>query len=56
MVPMAIPTFGGMVVACVTWFVVPILYAWTQEWKHRLSSSGASGVAVDESLEQGAST
>ena len=37
MVPMAIPTFGGMVVASVTWFVVPILYCWMLEWRHRLS-------------------
>ena len=37
MVPMAIPSFGGMVVASITWFVVPILYCWTQEWKFRLS-------------------
>jgi len=38
MVPMAIPTFGGMAVASITWFVVPILYCWGAEWKHRLSS------------------
>ncbi len=37
MVPMAIPTFGGMVVASFTWFVVPILYCWGAEWKFRLS-------------------
>lgn len=37
MVPMAIPSFGGMIVASVTWFVVPILYCWAQEWKFRLS-------------------
>jgi Cu(I)/Ag(I) efflux system membrane protein CusA/SilA len=37
MVPMAIPSFGGMVVASMTWFVVPILYCWAQEWKFRLS-------------------
>lgn len=35
MIPMAIPTFGGMTVASITWFVVPILYSWTQEIKHR---------------------
>lgn len=27
MIPMAIPTFGGMAVASLTWFVVPILYS-----------------------------
>jgi len=37
MVPMAIPTFGGMAVASVTWFVVPILYCWAEEWKLRLA-------------------
>ncbi len=37
MIPMAIPTFGGMAVASLTWFVVPILYCWAQEWKLRFS-------------------
>jgi len=41
MVPMAIPTFGGMVVASATWFVVPILYCWMLEWRHRLSPRSA---------------
>jgi len=36
MIPMAIPTFGGMAVASLTWFVVPILYCWMQEWKLRV--------------------
>ncbi len=35
MVPMAIPTFGGMVVASVSWFVVPILFSANKEWKRR---------------------
>jgi Cu(I)/Ag(I) efflux system membrane protein CusA/SilA len=38
MVPMAIPSFGGMVVASLTWFVVPILYCWVAEWRFRLAS------------------
>jgi Cu(I)/Ag(I) efflux system membrane protein CusA/SilA len=42
MVPMAIPTFGGMVVASVTWFVVPILYCWVHEWKLRLNQDTSS--------------
>lgn len=33
MVPMAIPTFGGMTVAVVTVFVVPVLYCWVKEWR-----------------------
>ena len=43
MVPMAIPSFGGMAVASVTWFVVPILYCWGAEWKLRLSPRGSGG-------------
>ena len=39
MVPMAIPTFGGMVVASITWFVVPVLYCWMLEWRLRLRPS-----------------
>lgn len=31
MVPMAIPAFGGMLVAAITYFIVPVLYAWRQE-------------------------
>ena len=34
MVPMAIPTFGGMTVAILTVFVVPTLYCWIEETKH----------------------
>jgi len=33
MVPMAIPAFGGMVVAAITYFIVPTLYALREEWK-----------------------
>ena len=31
MIPMAIPSFGGMLVALITLFVVPLLYAWYRE-------------------------
>jgi len=31
MVPMAIPSFGGMVIAMLTVFVVPVLYCWVEE-------------------------
>jgi Cu(I)/Ag(I) efflux system membrane protein CusA/SilA len=31
MVPMAIPSFGGMCIATLTVFVVPVLYCWRQE-------------------------
>jgi Cu(I)/Ag(I) efflux system membrane protein CusA/SilA len=54
MVPMAIPTFGGMVVASVTWFVVPILYCWMLEWRHRLSPrNDAITTAISNTQSQG---
>ncbi|MBU3822064.1 efflux RND transporter permease subunit [Flavobacteriaceae bacterium XHP0103] len=31
MIPMAIPSFGGMLVALITLFVVPVLYSWKAE-------------------------
>ena len=42
MVPMAIPTFGGMAVACVTWFVVPVLYCSVEEWRLQRGADSAS--------------
>jgi len=36
MVPMAIPSFGGMLIAVITMFVVPVLFAAVQEWKLKL--------------------
>ena len=33
MVPMAIPAFGGMLVAAVTYFIVPVLYSLREERK-----------------------
>ncbi len=39
MVPMAIPSFGGMVVALITVFLVPTLYCLVEEWKLSLASS-----------------
>ncbi|GIW97126.1 MAG: cation transporter [Pirellulaceae bacterium] len=36
MVPMAIPSFGGMTVEVLTMFVVPVLFCAIQEWKLRL--------------------
>ncbi len=37
MVPMAIPAVGGMLVAVITYFIVPVLYAWREERKLRES-------------------
>src|SRR5690606_6577246 len=31
MIPMAIPSFGGMLIALITLFVVPVLYSWKNE-------------------------
>ncbi|WP_394749905.1 efflux RND transporter permease subunit [Spongiimicrobium salis] len=33
MIPMAIPSFGGMLIALMTLFVVPVLYSWVEEMK-----------------------
>ena len=33
MIPMAIPSFGGMLVALITLFVVPVLYSWNAEFQ-----------------------
>jgi len=37
MVPMAIPSFGGMIVAAITYFIVPTLYSLREEWKLKKS-------------------
>ena len=31
MVPMAIPSFGGMSVVLISMFIVPVLFCWVQE-------------------------
>ncbi|QLE02804.1 efflux RND transporter permease subunit [Galbibacter sp. BG1] len=31
MIPMAIPSFGGMLIALITLFIVPVLYGWRKE-------------------------
>jgi copper/silver efflux system protein len=33
MIPMAIPAFGGMIFAAITYFIVPVLYSWREERK-----------------------
>ncbi|WBL26108.1 efflux RND transporter permease subunit [Zunongwangia sp. HGR-M22] len=33
MIPMAIPSFGGMLIALITLFVVPVLFCWKKEMK-----------------------
>jgi Cu(I)/Ag(I) efflux system membrane protein CusA/SilA len=33
MIPMAIPSFGGMLIALITLFVVPVLFSFKKELK-----------------------
>jgi Cu(I)/Ag(I) efflux system membrane protein CusA/SilA len=33
MIPMAIPSFGGMLIALITLFIVPVLFSWKQEFQ-----------------------
>lgn len=37
MIPMAIPAFGGMLLAAITYFIVPVLYAMREEYKFKKS-------------------
>ena len=39
MIPMAIPSFGGMLVVLISEFVTPVLYCWLQERKLRSSAA-----------------
>jgi Cu(I)/Ag(I) efflux system membrane protein CusA/SilA len=39
MIPMAIPAFGGMIFAAVTYFIVPVLYSMREERKLKKSQS-----------------
>jgi Cu(I)/Ag(I) efflux system membrane protein CusA/SilA len=41
MVPMAIPSFGGMLVVLVSIFVVPVLYSAIEELKLKFKAQGA---------------
>jgi len=38
MIPMAIPSFGGMLIALITLFVVPVLYSWKAEFQLKRAS------------------
>ena len=35
MIPMAIPIFGGMVIDITSYFIVPVLYSWREEFKFK---------------------
>jgi Cu(I)/Ag(I) efflux system membrane protein CusA/SilA len=51
MLPMAIPTFGGMVFETATMLVVPVLYCAIRERRFRLSSI-TNAAAVSRALPQ----
>lgn len=40
MIPMAIPTVGGLTFVVLSMFVVPVLYSWREELKLKLNSKG----------------
>ncbi|MFA0960584.1 efflux RND transporter permease subunit [Roseivirga sp. BDSF3-8] len=48
MVPMAIPSFGGMAIELITLFVVPVLYAMYMERKVKKSKWGAEAFKSEE--------
>ncbi len=50
MVPMAIPSFGGMTIEVITMLVVPVLYCWVKEIKLWL---GVKDVHFEQGEEQG---
>jgi Cu(I)/Ag(I) efflux system membrane protein CusA/SilA len=42
MVPMAIPSLGGMTIAILTWLVIPVLYCMREEAQFRMALKGSS--------------
>jgi Cu(I)/Ag(I) efflux system membrane protein CusA/SilA len=54
MVPMAIPSFGGMTIAILTVFVVPVLYCFAEEVRlqRRLRKAGADAEATEQNEPQ----
>ncbi len=52
MIPMAIPSFGGMLIALMTLFVVPVLYCWNAEARLKNNESGRIEQKPFKSLEE----
>ncbi|HOE66925.1 MAG TPA: efflux RND transporter permease subunit [Candidatus Hydrogenedentes bacterium] len=48
MIPMAIPSFGGMMFVLLTLFMVPVLYCWHKEWMFQRGRTG--GASATESV------
>jgi len=44
MVPMAIPSFGGMLIEVLTMFVVPVLFCWIEERKYSADDNDAGDI------------
>jgi len=55
MVPMAIPSFGGMCIVIMTMFTVPVLYCEVQEWKLRLGIKDPRFAEHAQQMEQSSS-
>ena len=51
MVPMAIPTFGGMLIQSMTMFVVPVLQCWWREGAERRAEKKETKMMEDENNE-----
>ena len=48
MIPMAIPAFGGMLIALITMLVVPVLYCWSREFGVLLGGPGNDEPALSD--------
>ncbi|MEN3322216.1 efflux RND transporter permease subunit [Mariniflexile soesokkakense] len=44
MLPMAIPIFGGMVIDITSYFIVPVLYSWREEFKMKRLAKKENGI------------
>ncbi len=42
MIPMAIPSLGGMTLVMITMFTVPVLYSLVEEWRFKLAGKASS--------------
>lgn len=47
MIPMAIPSFGGMLLAIIVIFIVPVLFCAGQEWKAERVGEGGNGPGTE---------
>ena len=46
MIPMAIPSFGGMLIALITLFVVPVLFGWKEELRVKKETKNTTTTAT----------